>query len=148
MPACTDLTYHIVFGTKGSIPVLSKARREDLYRYLWGVIHFHGSLLYRIGGVEDHIHLLVGLTPSIALADLVTEIKTTSAHWIRRWQVFPAFAEWQSNYSAFTVNAETRPLLIRHIEHQESHHSQMDFVSELRQLVKDANLRWDDRYLT
>jgi putative transposase len=147
MPACTDLTYHIVFGTKGAIPALHKTRREDLYHYLRGVARTRGSQLYQAGGVDDHIHLLVGLNPSVALADLVTEMKATSSQWIHRWRVFPAFADWQNGYGAFSIAAEARPALIRHIEHQELHHSGTDFVSELRHLVQTARLRWDDGYL-
>lgn len=148
MQAYTDLTYHIVFGTKGTIPALCKPRREDLYRYLWGVIQTRGSQLYRAGGVDDHIHLLIGLNPSVALADLVTEMKATSSQWIRRCRIFPDFADWQNGYGAFSVAAEARPGLIQHIEHQEHHHNGTDFVSELRHLVEAARLRWHDSYLS
>jgi REP element-mobilizing transposase RayT len=147
MPACTDLTYHVVFGTRGAIPALCKNRREDLFRYVWGVVETRGSHLYRIGGVDDHIHLLIGLNPTLALADLVTEIQTTSSIWIRRWHVFPKFTSWQNGYLAFSAAAGERPKLSRHIEHQEHLHSRTDFVSELRHLVKSARQRWDNSYL-
>ncbi len=147
MQACTDLTYHIVFGTKGAVPVLCKTRREDLYRYLWGVILTRGSQLYRVGGVDNHIHLLIGLNPSVALADLVVEMKTSSSLWIRRCRVFPEFADWQNGYGAFSVAAEARPTWIQHIEHQELHHNGTDYAGELRKLVEAARLPWSDRYL-
>ncbi len=147
MSAFTDLTYHIVFGTKGGIPALQKKRREDLFRYLWGVVRARGSQLYQAGGVDDHIHLLIGLHPSVALADLVVELKSTSSHWIRRWRVFPDFVDWQNGYGAFSVAAETRQSLIQHIEYQEHHHSQTDFVSEFRKLVRAAQLDWHDGFL-
>ncbi len=82
MPTYTDITYHIVFGTKGRVPSLDKARRDDLYRFIWGVIKERDGHLYRIGGVEDHVHILTSLHPSVALADLVKEIKTASSAWI------------------------------------------------------------------
>lgn len=147
MSACTDLTYHIVFGTKGGIPALHKTRRGDLFRYLWGVIQTRGSQVYQAGGVDDHIHLLIGLNPSVALADLVMEMKSTSSHWIRRWRVFPEFEDWQDGYGAFSVAAEARPSLMRHIEYQEQHHAQTDFVSEFRALVQSAQLHWHEGYL-
>lgn len=147
MSACSDLTYHIVFSTKDVVPALSKTRREDLYRYLWGVIRTRGSHLYQAGAVDDHVHLLVGLHPSVALAELVTEMKETSALWIRRWRVFPAFADWQKGYGAFSIAAEARPELNRHIKHQELHHRSTDFVSEMRRLVEAARLPWNDAYL-
>jgi REP element-mobilizing transposase RayT len=98
MPTYTDITYHIVFGTKNRVPSLDKARRDDLYRFIWGVLKERDCHLYRIGGVEDHVHLLTSLHPSVPLADLVKEIKTASSAWIRGHQVFPLFDYWQEGY--------------------------------------------------
>ena len=147
MPTYTDITYHIVFGTKGRVPSLDKARRDDLYRFIWGVIKERDGHLYRIGGVEDHVHILTSLHPSVALADLVKEIKTASSAWIRGQQVFPAFDYWQEGYGAFTVAADARPALIDYIKNQEQHHAKRDFVTELRSMVEEAHLNWKDDYL-
>ena len=147
MPTYTDITYHIVFGTKNRVPSLDKARRDDLYRFIWGVIKERDSHLYRIGGIEDHVHILTSLHPSVALADLVKEIKTASSAWIRGQQVFPEFDYWQEGYGAFTVAAEARPALIDYIKNQEQRHAKKDFVTELRGLVEAAHLEWKENYL-
>ncbi len=147
MTTYTDMTYHIVFATKHRLRVLDKARRDDLFRFIWGVVKERNCHLYRVGGVEDHVHLLVSLHPSVALADLIKEIKTASSAWIRAGSVFPAFEHWQEGYGAFTVAAEARPDLIEYIKDQEAHHQTRDFVAELKAFVDAARLEWKPQYL-
>ena len=147
MATYTDITYHLVFGTKNRLRALDKARRDDLYRFIWGVIQERDCHLYRIGGVEDHVHILTSLHPSLALADLVKEIKTASSAWIKGQGVFPAFDHWQEGYGAFTVAAEARPALIDYIKGQEQHHAGESYVDELKRLVEWAHLVWKADYL-
>ena len=147
MPTYTDITYHIVFGTKNRVRALDKLRRDDLYRFIWGVIKERDCHLYRIGGIEDHVHILTSLHPSVALADLVKEIKTASSAWIKGQNAFPLFEHWQEGYGAFTVAAEARPALIAYIKDQERHHHGVDFVDEYREMVEAAHLNWKADYL-
>jgi putative transposase len=91
MSTHTAISYHIVFSTKNRAPVLRQERREDLFRYIWGIINNRHSHLYRINGVEDHLHILSSLHPSINLADFVKEIKTGSALWVKENSVFKGF---------------------------------------------------------
>ena len=146
MTTYTDITYHIVFATKNRTRSLDKARRDELYRFLWGVLKERNCHAYRIGGVEDHLHLLVSLHPLVALADLVKELKTASSVWIRSGNVFPFFEHWQEGYGAFTVAAEARPGLIEYIKNQEVHHQTRDFMSELQSMVAAARLEWKPQY--
>ena len=102
MSTYAQILYHIVFSTKNRERVLGKPRRDDLYRFIWGVLQKRRCHLYRIGGVEDHLHVLTSLHQSVALSDLVKEIKTSSSAWIKGQQVFPSFTHWQDGYGAFT----------------------------------------------
>lgn len=147
MSTYTSTTYHIVFGTKNRVPALDKERREDLYRYIWGVFNAHRCHLFRIGGVEDHVHTLSDLHPSVALSDLVKGIKTGSSRWIKRQRVFPHFEHWQEGYGAFTADSDARPGLIQYIKDQESHHARVTFVDELKHFVEKAQLTWYPDYL-
>ena len=147
MTTYTDITYHIVFATKHRVRTLDKARRDDLYRFIWGVVNARHCHLYRIGGIEDHVHLLTSLHPSVALADFIKEIKTASSAWIKGGKVFPAFEHWQEGYGAFTVATHARPALIDYIKHQEAHHQTQPFVDELKGLVDAAHLEWKPDYL-
>ena len=95
MSTHTAISYHIVFSTKDRRPVLRQERREDLFRYIWGIIKNRRGHLYRTNGVEDHLHILTSLHPTVSLADLVKDIKTGSAHWIKENSVFRSFSHWQ-----------------------------------------------------
>ena len=108
MATYTDITYHLVFGTKNRVRVLDKPRRDDLYRFIWGLLKKRNCHLYRIGGVEDHLHVLTSLHASLALADLIKEIKTSTSTWIKGEGVFPGFKYWQEGYGGFTTDAESR----------------------------------------
>jgi REP element-mobilizing transposase RayT len=83
MATYTQIIYHIVFATKHRERVLNKARREDLFRYLWGIVKNHESHLFRINGIEDHVHILTSLHPTVSLADFVKAIKAGSSKWIK-----------------------------------------------------------------
>lgn len=143
----TDMTCHLVFATKNRVRALDKARREDLFRFIWGVLNERKCHLYRIGGVEDHLHILTSLHPTVALASLVKEIKTASSAWIKGERVFPFFEHWQEGYGAFSVAAKDRPGLIDYIKNQEQHHQGQSFVDELQAMVESAQLEWKPDYL-
>lgn len=147
MPTYTDITYHLVFAVKNRQPVLTSDRREDMYRYMWGVLKKRECHLYRIGGMADHVHILCSLHPTIALSDLVKELKTATSAWIRRENVFPGFDYWQEGYGAFTTDADGRPGLIEYIRNQAEHHRVRSFAEELEAMVVERGLRWNADFL-
>ena len=147
MSTYTDIACHLVFATKHRARALDKTQRDDLYRFIWGLLKERKSHLYRIGGVEDHIHILTSLHPTVALASLVKEIKTASSAWIKGQGIFPAFDRWQEGYGAFSVAASDRPWLIEYITNQEQHHAQRSFLDELREMVAQAHLEWKPDFL-
>jgi putative transposase len=145
MSTYTQILYHIVFSTKRREPVLDKPRRDDFYRFTWGVLRERKSHLYRIGGIEDHVHILCSLHPTIALADLVKEIKTASSSWIKGQNIFPSFRHWQDGYGAFTCSWRERHALIEYIRHQEDHHKAEPYKTEYERLLTEADLVIDER---
>ena len=138
---------HIVFATKGRERVLSKERREDLFRYIWGILKNHHCHLYRINGVEDHLHILTSMHPTVALADLVKDIKVASALWIKEGRVFPDFTHWQDGYGAFTVSHRDRDAVIEYIKGQEEHHQTRSYLDELRELLSAHGMTLDEEHL-
>ena len=112
MSTFTQIYYHIVFSTKNREPVLLADNRDHLFRYTWGILKNKDCHLYRIGGVEDHVHILTSLHPAIALADLVKEIKTSTSSWIKDENIFPGFTHWQDGYGAFTVSHSDKDAVI------------------------------------
>src|SRR5688572_15873266 len=102
MSTYTQIIYHIVFSTKNRERVLIAPGREELFRYVWGVLKNKQCHLYRVNAVEDHIHVLTSLHPSIALADFIKDLKVSTSVWIKEKQLFPAFTHWQDGYGGFT----------------------------------------------
>ncbi len=143
----TQIIYHIVFATKNRERVLDKPRREDLFRYIWGIVKNHDGHLFRLNGVEDHVHILTSIHSTVAVADLVKAVKTGSAKWIKENNVFPQFGHWQEGYGAFTHSVREKDALIEYIKNQEEHHRRTDFLDEYRKLLNDADVEFDEKYL-
>ena len=146
MSTYTQILYHIVFATKNRQLVLLKERGDDMYKYIWGVIQKRDSHLYRIGGIEDHVHILCSLHPSVALADLVKEIKVASATWIKANNIFPDFGHWQNGYGAFTSSEKSKERIVEYIKGQEQHHHAETSPSELKRLLIEAGIEFDQKY--
>ena len=147
MSTYTQIYYHIVFSTKGRARVLLQSGRESLFRYVWGIIEKRRSRLYRINGTSDHLHILAALHPTVALADFVKEIKTGSSYWIKSNRVFPEFSNWQDGYGAFTHSRRDKDRLIEYIKRQEEHHRKLSFADELRALLVEAGVKFDEKRL-
>ena len=147
MSTYTQIYYHIVFSTKNRHRVLDKNQRESLLRYAWGIVNNHRCHLYRINAVEDHLHLLTSLHPSVSLADLPKSLKTGSSVWIKENRIFPAFDYWQEGYGAFTLSIRDKDPIIEYIKNQEEHHRHESFLDEYRRLLHEADIAFDDRYL-
>jgi REP element-mobilizing transposase RayT len=103
--------------------------------------------LYRINGVEDHIHIATHVHPTIALADLVKAIKVSSAVFIKEQGLFPKFKAWQEGYGAFTYSIQEKETLIAYIKNQEAHHEKISFKDEYIALLKEHGISFDERYL-
>ena len=146
MSTYTQIFYHIVFATKHREPLLDQPHRDDFYRFTWGLLNKRQCHLYRIGGIEDHVHILTSLHPTIALSDLVKEIKTASSAWIKGQGVFPRFTHWQDGYGAFTHALPEKERLIEYIKNQELHHQRETSHDEYKRLLTEASLEWDERY--
>ncbi len=131
----TRLLYHIVFRTKYNIPAIDIHWEEELYRYIWGLVKNKESILYRIGGMPDHLHLLVELSPKLSPADFVRELKTSSGRMLKGNLHFPLFAGWGTGYAAFTYNLKEKDTITRYIMNQKTHHASVKLADELRSLL-------------
>ena len=147
MSTFTQIYYHITFSTKLRRPTLDAARREELFKYIWGITKNHKSHLYRINGTEDHVHLFTGLHPTVALADFVKDIKLASSAWIKEQGVFPAFDAWQEGYGAFTNCHREKNAVIEYVKGQVDHHRAISFRDEFRALLVEAGIEFEETYL-
>ena len=144
----TDLSlhYHIVFGTKNQEPTIQPAWRTDLHAYLGGIIRTADGIAESVGGVSDHVHLLIGLRATHRLADVLRELKSVSSGWVHDEISLPAFA-WQEGYGAFTVSASQCKTVRRYIEQQAAHHRTRTFREEYLELLRRSGVEFDERYL-
>ncbi|SMO44836.1 IS200/IS605 family transposase [Gracilimonas mengyeensis] len=147
MGSYTQIIYHIVFGTKYRIPAITEENQRKLYQYIWGLIKKKQCTLYKIGGVEDHLHILSSLHPSIALADYIKDIKTSSSSVIKEHNWFPEFKGWQIGYAAFTQNLADKKRLAKYIANQKEHHREIAFKEEYMNLLKTYGIDFKEEYL-
>jgi putative transposase len=141
-----SLHYHLVFGTKDRAATIDRAWRSRLHEYLGGTIRGLGGIPEEIGGVADHVHLLVGLKATHCLADLMRELKKASSTWVHEEIGVRRFA-WQEGYAAFTVSASARDSVRSYIANQERHHRRRTFRDEVIEMLQKAGVAYDPKYL-
>jgi REP element-mobilizing transposase RayT len=141
----SDVLVHIVFSTKNRTPWITPELRRELYPYLGAVLREMGCTPIQIGGVEDHVHVLLVLSRTVTIAQVVEKVKTSSSKWIKTKGV-PAFA-WQGGYGAFSVAASQKDAVTAYIRGQEEHHRKVSFQDELRALLTEHGIAWDERYV-
>ncbi|MCE3017876.1 MAG: IS200/IS605 family transposase [Pirellula sp.] len=129
MGSFTRLTYHIVFATKYRTRSIKNHVQEQLYEYIGGTLRGKKGHLIEIGRVEDHVHILAGLSPALAVSDVVRDEKANASKWITEEGVLDAF-EWQNGYGAFTVSFDRVETICRYIRNQEAHHKTKTFQEE------------------
>jgi putative transposase len=141
-----SLHYHIFFGTKDHEPIIQPARRGDLHAYLGGIIRTANGIAESVGGVSDHVHLLIGLGATHRLADVLRELKAISSLWVHNEIGIRNFA-WQEGYGAFTVSASQREAVRRYIKQQAEHHRTRTFREEYLELLRRSGAEFDERYV-
>ncbi len=141
-----SLHYHIVFSTKERRPLITKNVRERLHSFLCAVIERLGGVPEGIGGVADHVHILLGLRATHRLSDFVRMLKSESSKWVHENLGIEDFL-WQEGYGAFTVSASQRERVKEYIRNQESHHGSRNFENEYVELLEKSGVDFDERYL-
>ncbi|HFA48801.1 MAG TPA: IS200/IS605 family transposase [Bacteroidetes bacterium] len=147
MSTYTQILYQIVFSTKGRERTLTKKNRPDLFRYIWGILNKKKCHLYRINGVEDHLHIVTHIHPTIAPAYLVKDIKLASSGFIKEKKLFDNFDGWQVGYGAFTYSFSAKNDLIEYVKNQEEHHKTVTYREELIALLKEHGVEYNEKYL-
>jgi REP element-mobilizing transposase RayT len=140
--AYTNLLFHIVFGTKERFPFINSDLRPEFYRYMAGIVKGLGGIVLEIGGIEDHVHLLVKLNPTLCLSDFLRDLKSNSSAWAKQNGI-RKFA-WQRRYGAFTVSESQRDIVRKYIQNQEKHHKKFDFRTEFETMLTSNAIPIDD----
>jgi REP element-mobilizing transposase RayT len=141
-----SLHTHIVFATKSRKPLIQPTWRKQLHEYVGGTVKGLDALSQGVGGVEDHIHLLIGFKATHRLSDFMRELKKSSSTWVRSEVGLKDFA-WQEGYSAFSVSPTARSAVQNYIRNQEEHHRIKTHKEELVELLEKAGVAFDPKYL-
>ncbi len=138
---------HVVFSTKHRQPLITDAVELKLHAYLSGICKSLDSHALKIGGYNDHIHILCTLSKKIALVKLMEEIKSHSSKWMKAPEVGISDFYWQEGYGAFSVNPSEVELVCDYIERQKEHHKTRTFQDEYRAFLQKYGVEYDERYV-
>ena len=138
--------HNIIIRTKTSERTLSLKHSDHLYKYIWGIIKNKKSVLYRINGVEDHLHLLASIHPTVALSDFVRDIKAESSKMLKRTEGFEKFRAWGEGYASLTYGIRDKNRIINYIKKQREHHKVVSFRKEYSDFIRDMGFEPDERH--
>ena len=140
-----NVLVHLVYSTKHRQPTITDNIRDELNQYVSGILRNVGCNPVAIGGVEDHMHLLFTLSRTITIAQIAEKLKTSSAKWANeKWE---SGIVWQSGYGAFSAGIRELDQISNYIWNQRDHHKTIDYQQELRTLLREVGLEFDERYL-
>ena len=139
---------HFVFNTYCRRMTINPANEEALYRFIWRVLHERRCKLLRIGGIPNHIHVFVDIHPGISMSSLAGELKRLSTLWMKQSLLFPEFEGWGREYFGFSKSLSDKNTVIEYIKNQKEHHRICTFEDEIRELVSEEGLDWQDYLLT
>ena len=135
---------HLVFSTKNRLKLISKDLQPRLWAYVAGICKHQNMLAFAVGGIEDHIHVLFRLPPTITLVRAVTLIKSNSSKWIREQRI--KFA-WQEGYGAFSVSSSNVSTVIKYIDNQQAHHRKFTFEQEFIAMLQKHGIPYDPEHV-
>lgn len=142
-----NILVHLIFSTKDRIALIHRDVDEELYRYLAVVARQAGCPAIKVGGADDHVHLLGSLGRTVSVADVVENVKTSSSKWIKTKGGDLAHFRWQAGYGAFSVGQSQVSRVVAYIARQREHHRRRTFQEEFRAFLERYRVAYDERYV-
>jgi len=143
----SSILIHIIFSTKLRRPLIKNEIKGDLYAYMANIALTQHSFVHEIGGIEDHVHLLISLPRALPLSKLVEEMKKGSSKWIKTKGRFYTDFAWQNGYGAFSIGQSNVDALRKYIQNQQEHHKKISFQDEYRAFLKKYGISFDEKYV-
>ena len=143
----TQIHIHLVFAVKFRHGIIQTKWKDNLYKYITGIIQNNNHKLLGINGMPDHIHILIGLRPSQSISDLMKDVKQGSSLWINENRLTDEHFEWQEGYGAFSHSKSQIDRVIHYIQNQEEHHKKKTFREEYLDFLKKFEIEYDEKYL-
>jgi REP element-mobilizing transposase RayT len=143
----SQINRHIVFGVKNREACIPASIKENLYKYIAGIIKNKNQKLLAINGMPDHVHIFVSMNPETSVSELVREIKKHSTDYINEKKLLAGKFYWQEGYGAFSYSNSQTTAVIKYIMDQEKHHSIKTFREEYVKMLEDFQIEYDEKYL-
>jgi len=143
----TQIYIHVVFAVQGRQGLIRPEHKDELQKYMTGIVSGQGQKLIAINNMPDHFHVLLGLKPTMALSDLVGDIKSGASGFINKRRWANGRFEWQEGFGAFSYSHSQLSAVIRYIQNQEKHHARKTFREEYLQMLDKFNVPYNERYI-
>jgi putative transposase len=143
----TQCYFHLVYAVKNRDVLIKKEWKDELEKYITGIVRNHRHKMIAIGSMPDHIHILIGYNVNQLIPDLVEEIKTSSNSWIKEKRLSGFRFEWQKGYGAFTYSRSQIDTVAKYISTQEEHHRKKQFREEYLDILEENNIEFNKEYL-
>ena len=143
----TQIHIQTVFAVQNRACLIKTEWKNDLYKYITGIIQNHNHKLLQINGMPDHIHILFGMKPTQSLSDLMKLVKQDSSKWINNNRLTSEKFSWQAGFGAFSYSKNQLPNVIKYIQNQEDHHKTKTFNDEYLELLKEFKIDFNEQYI-
>jgi REP element-mobilizing transposase RayT len=143
----TQIHIQLVFAVQNRASLIKDSWKNEMYKYMTGIIQNKDHKMLQINSMPDHIHILIGLRPTQALAELVKVVKQESTSWINDQKFTLKKFNWQEGYGAFSYTKSDVPRVIKYIQNQENHHREIKFLDEYVEMLKVHEIDYDEKYL-
>lgn len=143
----TQIHIQFVFAVKFRKALIEDSYKQELYKYITGIVQSYGHKLLAINGVADHIHIFIGMRPTQSISDLMQDIKGNSSKWVNDNKFLKVKFEWQGGYGAFSYSKSHVQNVINYLKNQEKHHTKQTFRDEYIEFLKKFDIDYDERYI-
>ncbi len=143
----TQIHLQFVFAVKYRLSLIQPSWKDELYKYMTGIIQHYEHKLLIVNGMPDHVHLLIGMRPLQSVSELMKQVKGDSSKWINDRGFVNGKFQWQEGYGAFSYAKSDLPNVIKYIQQQEDHHRTNTFIQEYKELLDAFEVVYDDKYI-
>jgi len=143
----TQIHLQVIFAVKKQNRANSKEWKDELYKYITGIIQSQDHKLLAINGMPDHLHIFFGMRPIQSLSDLMQDVKQDSSKWINNKNFTKEKFEWQQGFGAFSYSKSQASRVIAYVQNQEVHHRKITFLEEYKSFLEKFEIEYDERYI-
>jgi len=143
----SQIYIHVVFAVRGRENLINTKLKDELCKYICGIVNGNHEKVYAINGMPDHIHVLLSVQPNTLLSDLMRDIKASSSKWINSNKYVKGKFQWQEGFGAFSCSQSQLDKVIAYIDNQEIHHKKTSFKEEYLKLLKSYKIEYDEKYV-